>query len=156
MINDTLFTHFNTWKHHIINKKDFESHFEKKNKLTCSSNVGNPWSVYDFDLDSRLVKVRYAYVSGIWASSIWIPTMHTSPLFIFAFFYFPKSFRSGQFCEKCVCLPGCVNGFCNKSLECICKPGWHGMLCDKRKFKQFWGNLNRQVYLVNRCKTVSP
>lgn len=38
---------------------------------------------------------------------------------------------SGQFCNKCVCLPGCVNGYCNKSLECKCNPGWSGMLCDR-------------------------
>lgn len=39
----------------------------------------------------------------------------------------------GQFCEKCVPLPGCVNGYCNRSLECKCNEGWEGMICDKRK-----------------------
>jgi hypothetical protein len=30
-------------------------------------------------------------------------------------------------------ISGCVNGYCNNSLECKCNPGWHGMLCDKRQ-----------------------
>jgi len=34
-------------------------------------------------------------------------------------------------CSKCVCLPGCVNGYCQTPFECKCEPGWTGMFCDK-------------------------
>lgn len=36
-------------------------------------------------------------------------------------------------CSKCVCLPGCVNGYCQTPFECKCEPGWTGMFCDKRR-----------------------
>lgn len=38
---------------------------------------------------------------------------------------------TGQFCGKCVRLPGCVNGWCKSSFECRCHDGWDGMNCDK-------------------------
>ena len=41
--------------------------------------------------------------------------------------------RTGQHCEKCVRLPGCVHGYCESSFECRCEPGWEGMNCDKGK-----------------------
>ena len=44
---------------------------------------------------------------------------------------FNFKFRTGQFCDKCVKLPGCVNGYCNNSFECRCLDGWEGMNCDK-------------------------
>ena len=40
---------------------------------------------------------------------------------------------TGQDCSKCVCLPGCIHGFCHKPFECKCEAGWEGMFCDKRK-----------------------
>lgn len=40
--------------------------------------------------------------------------------------------RTGRFCDQCMTTPGCLNGFCSGSFECICKQGWEGMLCDKR------------------------
>ena len=41
--------------------------------------------------------------------------------------------RTGQFCEECIRLPGCVHGTCGKAFECTCDDGWEGMVCDKRK-----------------------
>lgn len=37
-------------------------------------------------------------------------------------------------CSRCVTLPGCKHGYCDKAFECKCYPGWSGMLCNKRKF----------------------
>ncbi|XP_017483783.1 PREDICTED: teneurin-3-like, partial [Rhagoletis zephyria] len=36
---------------------------------------------------------------------------------------------TGDFCERCIPLPGCQHGYCNKPFECICKPGWDGLFC---------------------------
>ncbi|XP_012161097.1 laminin subunit gamma-1 [Ceratitis capitata] len=36
---------------------------------------------------------------------------------------------TGEFCERCIPLPGCQHGYCNKPFECICKPGWDGLFC---------------------------
>ena len=45
----------------------------------------------------------------------------------------PFFHRQGLLCNECVCLPGCVNGYCEDPMECICETGWQGMFCDKRK-----------------------
>ena len=45
----------------------------------------------------------------------------------------PFFHRQGLLCDQCVCLPGCVNGYCEDPMECICETGWQGMFCDKRK-----------------------
>ncbi|XP_054730840.1 protein eyes shut [Anastrepha obliqua] len=36
---------------------------------------------------------------------------------------------TGEFCERCIPLPGCQHGYCNRPFECICKPGWDGLFC---------------------------
>ena len=41
--------------------------------------------------------------------------------------------RAGQTCDHCICLTGCVHGYCNNPFECICEDGWTGIFCDKRK-----------------------
>ena len=46
----------------------------------------------------------------------------------------PFFHRQGLLCNECVCLPGCVNGYCEDPMECICETGWQGMFCDKRKY----------------------
>ena len=40
--------------------------------------------------------------------------------------------RTGQFCDECIRLPGCVHGTCSKAFECSCDDGFEGMVCDKR------------------------
>ena len=42
---------------------------------------------------------------------------------------------SGIDCSQCVCLPGCIHGYCQAPFECKCEQGWEGMFCDKRKLK---------------------
>lgn len=44
----------------------------------------------------------------------------------------------GEFCEKCIPLPGCQHGRCNVSFECICNPGWDGLFCNERKEFFYW------------------
>ncbi|KAJ7989267.1 hypothetical protein DPEC_G00317710 [Dallia pectoralis] len=38
---------------------------------------------------------------------------------------------SGDACEQCVLLPGCLHGTCESAWQCICETGWTGSLCDQ-------------------------
>nr|XP_033791756.1 protein delta homolog 2 [Geotrypetes seraphini] len=37
----------------------------------------------------------------------------------------------GQYCERCVRMPGCVHGSCHQPWQCMCDSGWAGKFCDK-------------------------
>ncbi|XP_029448713.1 protein delta homolog 2 [Rhinatrema bivittatum] len=37
----------------------------------------------------------------------------------------------GQYCGKCVRMPGCVHGSCHQPWQCMCDHGWAGKFCDK-------------------------
>lgn len=50
--------------------------------------------------------------------------LHFFPDYIWAGF-------AGEHCRDCALLPGCVHGTCNKSFECVCKPGWTGLFCSQ-------------------------
>ncbi len=39
----------------------------------------------------------------------------------------------GENCTECVPLPDCLNGFCDKPLECKCQDGYLGQFCHKPK-----------------------
>ena len=39
----------------------------------------------------------------------------------------------GEFCERCIPLPGCQNGGCRQPFECHCSKGWKGIFCQERK-----------------------
>jgi hypothetical protein len=41
---------------------------------------------------------------------------------------------TGESCQACNRMPGCVHGSCIKPFECRCEDGWTGMFCDKREF----------------------
>ncbi|CAB3359616.1 Hypothetical predicted protein [Cloeon dipterum] len=38
---------------------------------------------------------------------------------------------TGDYCDKSLCVKGCVNGFCTRPGVCECKPGWIGERCDQ-------------------------
>ena len=40
---------------------------------------------------------------------------------------------TGDDCQQCKQYPNCKHGYCNVPMECICKEGWGGLLCDKGK-----------------------
>ena len=37
---------------------------------------------------------------------------------------------TGPHCSRCVPLPGCVHGTCQRPHECVCERGWGGANCD--------------------------
>lgn len=38
---------------------------------------------------------------------------------------------TGVNCTDCIRTPGCVNGFCDKPLQCICRPDYFGDFCER-------------------------
>lgn len=42
----------------------------------------------------------------------------------------------GEYCEKCVRMPGCLHGTCHQPWQCICHNGWAGKFCDKGRSHQ--------------------
>ncbi|XP_069464907.1 protein delta homolog 2 [Ambystoma mexicanum] len=37
----------------------------------------------------------------------------------------------GEYCEKCVRMPGCLHGTCHQPWQCMCLPGWAGKFCER-------------------------
>lgn len=43
----------------------------------------------------------------------------------------------GERCDRCIPLPGCQNGGCTASFECVCNRGWDGLFCSEREWALF-------------------
>ena len=59
----------------------------------------------------------------------------------------------GQYCSKCIPLPGCQNGYCNIAFECKCKKGWTGMYCNMRKM--IWYIIQNAFYVERNINDFS-